>query len=121
MAITTSLARFAATLIDTVRTRLELVSIEIEEELARYTRYLIWSLVALFCSFVAVLLVILLVIVVYWDTHRVWVLAGMIGLFALAGTSIFAVIYRSMKTKPPLFNATLNEFKSDIATLRDTR
>lgn len=119
MAITESLTRFAATLIDTVHTRLELASVEIEVELARYSRYLIWSLVALFCSFVAILLAILFIVIVSWDTHRELVLAGLIGFFACAATGIFFTIHRSLAKKPPLLHSTLSEFKSDIVYLRD--
>lgn len=119
MAITESLARFAATLIDTVHTRLELASVEIEEELARCSRYLIWSLVALFCGFVTILLAIFLIVIIYWDTHRVLVLTLLIGFFASAATGIFFSIQASLAKKPPLLHFTLAEFKSDIASLRE--
>lgn len=119
MAITESLARFATTLIGTVHTRLELASVEIEEELARYSHYLIWSLVALFCGFVAILLTILFIVIIYWDTHRELVLASLIGFFACTATGIFFTIRRAYTKKPPLLHATLSEFKSDIACLRD--
>lgn len=121
MTITASLAHFGATLIDTVHTRLELASLEIEDELARYLRYFIYSLVALFCLFVALLLAILLLVALYWDTHRELILTGLIGFFTCAATGIFFAVHASFKKKPPLLHATLSEFKSDIHCLRESK
>ncbi len=118
MAITESLARFTATLIDTLHTRVELVSVEIEEEIARYSRYLLWSLVGLFCAFVTILLAILFLVIVYWDSHRELVLLSLIGFFAFCTIGIGFVIHRVLATKPSLLHFSLVELKNDLASLR---
>ena len=58
MAITDSIARFGASLLETLRTRLELASVEIEEEFGRYASYVLLSIIGLFCGFVTLLLLI---------------------------------------------------------------
>lgn len=118
MAITESLARFTATLIESLHTRVELASVEIEEELARYSRYFLWSLMGLFCVFVTILLGILFIVIVYWDSHRELVLLSLIGFFACCAMGIGFAIHRSFATKPPLLHFSLTELKNDLASLR---
>src|SRR5450830_779062 len=50
MAILDSVGQLLATSLSIVHTRLELASVEIEEELGRFFSLLLWSLVALFCA-----------------------------------------------------------------------
>lgn len=120
MAIVDSLARLAATVLETLHTRLELISVEVEEEMARYSSYLLWIVVALFCAGIAILLAILLVVVLFWDSHREAVLLSLIGVFA--GIAIFLGwwLRESMRNKPRLLAYSLEELKRDTATLRST-
>ena len=118
MAIVDSLARLAATLLETVHTRLELVSVEIEEEMARYSSYLLWVVVALFCAGIAVLLSILLIVVIFWDSHREAVLLSLIAVFAGVALCLGWWLRDSMRNKPRLLGFTLDELRRDTSTLR---
>jgi uncharacterized membrane protein YqjE len=118
MAITDSIARFGTSLLETLRTRLELASVEIEEEFGRYANYVLLSIIGLFCGFVTLLLLILLVLILYWDTHRVVALLSLIALFASATVAILVSIKRALKNKPRLLAASLNELEIDIQSLR---
>lgn len=120
MAIVDSLARLAATLLETVHTRLELVSVEIEEEMARYSSYLLWVVVALFCAGISVLLTILLIVVLFWDSHREAVLLGLIAVFAGVALYLGWWLRESMRNKPRLLGYTLDELKRDTNTLRNS-
>jgi uncharacterized membrane protein YqjE len=120
MAIVDSLARLAATLLETLHTRLELISVEVEEEMARYSSYLLWSVVAMFCAGVAVLLAILLIVVIFWDSHREGVLLGLIGVFAGLALYLGWWLRDSLRSKPRLLSYSLEELKRDTATLRST-
>lgn len=120
MAILDSLARLAASLLETLHTRLELISVEVEEEMARYSSYLLWIVVALFCAGIAVLLAILLVVVIFWDSHREAVLLTLIGLFAGVALYLGWWLRESMRNKPRLLGHTLDELKRDTSTLRGT-
>ncbi|MES2050261.1 MAG: phage holin family protein [Pseudomonadota bacterium] len=119
MAIIDSLARVAATLLETLHTRLELISVEVEEEMARYSSYLLWTVVALFCAGVAVLLAILLIVVLFWDSHREAVLLSLIGVFGGLALYLGWWLRESMRNKPSLLSYSLAELKRDTATLRD--
>lgn len=120
MAIVDSLARLAATLLETLHTRLELISVEVEEEMARYSSYLLWSVVALFCAGVAILLAILLIVVLFWDSHREAVLLTLIGGFSGIALYLGWWLRVSMRNKPRLLAYTLDELKRDASTLRGT-
>ena len=84
MAIVESISRLAANFLALLQTRLELVSVELEEESLRLFTYLICTLAAMFCLGIAILLGILLIVVIYWDTHRIGVLVSLIAAFAVA-------------------------------------
>jgi uncharacterized membrane protein YqjE len=118
MALTDSIARFGASLIESLHTRLELASLEIEEEFGRYANYFILSLIGLFCGIVTVLLLILLILIIFWDNHRELALSALITIFALASVGIFFYLKTAIKNKPRLLAASLGELQNDIAVLR---
>lgn len=120
MAITDSIVRLGTSLIATLHTRLELASVEIEEEFGRYASYFIWSLVGLFCGVVTMLLLILLVLILFWDTHRELALFALISVFGIATLAIMVYIRTAIKNKPRLLAATLGELQNDLQTLRST-
>ncbi|MFZ6675972.1 phage holin family protein [Undibacterium sp. Xuan67W] len=120
MAIVDSVARLAATLIGILHTRLELISVEVEEELTRFSSYLLWSLVALFCAGVAVLLLILLLIAAFWDSYRMAVLLSLLAVFSGAAIGLGWWLRQNMLTKPRLLASTLAELRKDASALRDS-
>ena len=118
MAITDSIARLGASLIETLHTRLELASVEIEEEFGRYASYLLLALLGLFFGIITILLMVLLVLVMFWDQHRELALVCLIVLFSCACLGIFAYLKTAIKNKPRLLAASLGELQSDIDALR---
>lgn len=117
MAITSNINRIASTLAAMIQTRLELVSVELEEELVRFSSYFVYSLVALYCAAVAVTLGIVLVIVLYWDDHRFAVLATLIVVFAAASAAIAEWLRQQFLNKPRLLEHSLAEMKKDVETI----
>lgn len=117
MAIADSATRLAASLLAILQTRLELISVEAEEEALRYFSYLIFSLTAMFFLGIAVLLAVLLVIVLYWDNNRVGVIVTMMAFFGLMGILIGAGIRSGYRQKPRLLADTMAEISKDINTL----
>ncbi|BBP04044.1 hypothetical protein TPL01_15770 [Sulfuriferula plumbiphila] len=116
-----SLKALTGTLIAIVYTRLELLSTDLEEERERLAILLILMLVALFCIGVGVILAVLLIVVAFWDTHRLLVLAGFTGLFLVGGLSASWMALHKLRTKPRLFAATLAELYQDSAQLPPRR
>lgn len=118
MAIVDSVGNLAATLVGILHTRLGLIAVEVEEEMLRFSSYLLWSLVALFCAGVAVLLGVLLIVALFWDTHRIAVLLTLIAVFAASALILAWRLRTALKNKPRLLAYSLNELSSDVANLR---
>jgi|JI6StandDraft_1071083.scaffolds.fasta_scaffold20429_5 uncharacterized membrane protein YqjE len=117
MSITDSLARFSASLVATLQTRLELVSLETEESVARYTRYLLLSLAVFFFAGLGILLAVLLVLALFWDSHRTVAIVGMMTVFfALAG-GLFWYLKTSIARQPKFLAHTIAELQSDLDAL----
>ena len=121
MAIFESVGRLGSTLVDMVHTRLELAAVEVEEESQRMLGYLLFGLLALILFGIAFLLLAFLVIVLFWDTHRVAAVAGMAALFGVAGAVIAMKVKSSFNSKPRLLQNTIEEIRNDIAYVRSAR
>lgn len=117
MAITDSLAQLASTLINSVHTRLELASVELEEELNRFSSSLLWSLAAMFFAGLAILVAILTLIALFWDSYRYTVLLSLLGLFSLLAIGISLHVRSVMRNKPAFLSFTLAELKKDSTSL----
>jgi len=94
-------------------TRLDLLSLDLEEERAHAILQLVLALTALFFVGVGVVLAALLLVVVYWETQRILVLATLAGSFLLAGLVVAGFALHKVRTKPRLFAASLSELHKD--------
>ncbi|MEO6352255.1 MAG: phage holin family protein [Oxalobacteraceae bacterium] len=117
MAIVASVSRLAGTLISLLQTRLELATVELEEETLRIFSYVLFALAALFCVGMAILLGVFLLVVIFWDTHRIAVLASLMAAFALGGILIATGVRNNYRNKPKLLSHTLSELSKDIERL----
>jgi uncharacterized membrane protein YqjE len=118
MAIVDSVGRLAATLLGILHTRLGLISVEVEEELTRFSSYLLWSLAALFSAGLAVLLSVLLIVAHFWDTYRVLTLFSLIFLFSAGALIVVWRLRQALRIKPRLLAYTLEELRKDTVSLR---
>lgn len=113
-----SLKDLLATLSALAQTRLELVGTELEEQVARLAILLVWSIVALFLVFTAVILAAVAIIIVFWDSGRVLVAFGLAGgVLVLAIGALLAVVAQ-LKSRPRMFQATLEELAKDRERLQ---
>jgi uncharacterized membrane protein YqjE len=80
-----SLATLAATLVAIAHTRLDLLSADLEEDREHLLSLLVLTLAALFCLGVGLVLATILLVVAFWDTHRILALSGLAGFFLAAG------------------------------------
>jgi len=108
-----SLTTLTATLVAIAHTRLDLLSSDLEEEREHLLSLLVLALAALFCLGVGVLLATLLLVVAFWDTHRLLVLAALAGLFLAAGITAWGFALHKARTKPRLFAASMSELLKD--------
>lgn len=116
MAIAPALGRMAAILVAIVQTRLALAALEMEEESLRLLSYLA---LAMLCVSLAILLGAFLVIVLFWDTHRIGAIVGSAGFFAALGVGLGLGVRASMRHKPKLLSFTLAELNKDLASMKN--
>jgi uncharacterized membrane protein YqjE len=118
MVIAESVTRLAATLVAIVQNRVQLAATEIEEESLRYFSYLIYSLAAMFCLGVAIVLGVLLIVVLYWDTHRTGILLALMLLFGAAGVALAWWVRMQYRLRPALLAHSVRELSRDQELLR---
>lgn len=108
-----SLSMFGATMVALVRTRLELLSIDLEEERERLFSIMLITLAAAFLLGIGIVLAVILLVVAYWDTNRLMVLSTLTAFFLLIGAALVAYAIQKMRSKPSLFTSSLAELNKD--------
>lgn len=108
-----SLKKLTATLLGIVSTRLELLATELEEERAWLGSMLVWTLVALFCAALGIVLATLWVVVYFWDSYRLLALAVLTLLFLLGAVLSWRVVLGKVRAKPRLFSTSIAEMSKD--------
>ena len=76
-----------AAVVGLIRTRLELLGIELREEALYLQRALVLGIVAAFVLGGALVLAGVLVAAAFWDSHRLVALGGVAAFYAVAGTA----------------------------------
>jgi uncharacterized membrane protein YqjE len=109
----TSLKNLTVTLIAIIHTRLELLSTDLEEGRERFISLLAIAFVSLFSLCFGAVLLTILVVVVFWDTHRLLVLGSLTGLFLIVGAVLGSIVVRRLKSMPRMFEASLAELIKD--------
>jgi len=108
-----SLTILAGTLVAIAHTRLDLLSVDLEEERAHLFSQLVLTLAALLCLGIGVVLATTLLVVAFWDTHRLLALGALAGFFLVIGMGVWAFALHKARTKPRLFAASLSELFKD--------
>lgn len=108
-----SLTTLVATLVAIAHTRLNLLSADVEEYREHLLSLLVLALATLFCLGVGVVLATILLVVAFWDTHRLLVLGALAGFFLAAGMAAWGFAMHKARTKPRLFAASVSELLKD--------
>lgn len=108
-----SLQRLLATLLEIVQTRVAIVATEYEEERERIRELVVFGFLALFFVSLGIVLLTLFVVMLFWETHRLYVMGGFALLYLGLGVATVVSLRRRLKSRPRLFAATLAEFAKD--------
>ena len=113
-----SLRSLAASLVELLQVRLELVSVEAREEAARLGELMAYgafaiAFVSLGLGFLAVLITVAL-----WDSHRLLALAVFATLFLTLGGMAAWLAHARVREGSRLFAASVDELRRDRETLR---
>jgi uncharacterized membrane protein YqjE len=110
--------RLGGTALALLRTRLELVTLEFEEEREWATELLVLLLCGVLLGLFALLFASIFVIAYFWDAYRLWAIAGVTLFYVALAVATYLRLQRLRREKPPAFAATLAELGHDVASLR---
>ena len=109
----------ATTGVRAVRTRLELLAIEVKEEKAWAVRFMVFALTALYLLTFGLLLAVLALVLFAAEENRPAILGICAGAFLAFGLGAAAWIWSQSKARRPLFEETIAVLKGDEQGLRE--
>lgn len=105
-------------LLSMVATRLELAALDVEAHLRATGSAILAAFIAVVLSLVAFTFVGIVVIVVFWESHRVAAAIGVLATYSALAVTIVLLARRAWLRRPPAFAATLRELELDRAAFR---
>jgi uncharacterized membrane protein YqjE len=105
-------------LLTSVQHRVELFTVELQEEKFRLIQTFIWISAAVFTGAMALTFVSLTVVYLFWASARLAVLGGLSVLYLGALLAIIVAFRRYLARQPTPFGATLHEIEDDRACIR---
>lgn len=106
------------TLIAIVATRVEILATELEEERLRLSSVAAWAACTLMFLALALIFLSVLVIVVFWDDHRILAASCVTLVYLILGGISARQLMTRLSRPSPLFSATLEELRKDRAGLQ---
>lgn len=116
--ILSSIRALADSLLAIVQDRIELVSVELQEEKLRLIQVFIWICAAIFTGMMAVMFASITLVYLLWDSARLAALGGLTLLYTVAAVTIVIAFRRYVTRQPKPFAATLGEIKVDRTCIR---
>jgi uncharacterized membrane protein YqjE len=109
----------ASTSVRAVRTRLELLAIEVKEEKAWAMRFIVFAVAALYLLTFGLLLGILALVLFAAEENRPAILGFCAAAFLAFGVGAAGWIYTQSRSRRPLFEETIAVLKGDEQGLRE--
>jgi len=106
-------------LLATVQDRLELFSVELQEEKFRLILTFIWISAAVFTAMMAVAFASLTLVYLFWESARLAMLVGLTLFYAVALVAIIIAFRRYIARQPQPFSATRQEIGKDRTCIRN--
>ena len=105
-------------LLGTVQDRLELFTVELQEEKFRLIRIFLWISAGIFTGMMAVTFASLTLVYLFWESARLAVLAGLAAFYGTVLVVIIISFRRFLARQPKPFAATLQELGEDRSCIR---
>ena len=92
-----------------VKTRVEIISTEIEEQREWLQATVIMAVAAGFLISLGLIVMTFFVVVIFWETARLWVLGGFTVLYLGGGVLLAAILRQRVQTRPRFLSTTASE------------
>lgn len=106
------------TLVAGLQERLELLSVEVQEEKFRLIQIFVWISAAVFTAMMTLAFASLTVVYLFWESARLAALGGLTLGYAGALAAIVVAFRRYLARQPKPFAATLQELTEDRTCIR---
>ena len=108
-----SLKNLLATGTSIAKTRLELISTDVQIARSRFISLLVMIIFALFFLFFGLVMLALLIVIYSWEADRILALTLLTSGFLAVGVILASLVLQSMRAMPKLFEATIAELQKD--------
>ena len=112
-----SIKNLVATGASIAKTRLELLSVDVQIARIQFLQSFVMIVSALFFLFFGLLMLALLIVIYNWESDRLMALSLLAGAFLSIGMILAALVIQSLRTMPKLFEASIAEFAKDAEEL----
>ena len=112
-----SIKNLVATGASIAKTRLELLSVDVQIARSQFLQSFVMIVSALFFLFFGLLMLALLIVIYNWESDRLMALSLLAGAFLSIGMILAALVIQSLRTIPKLFEASIAEFAKDAEEL----
>ena len=113
MGIMEALRCFLGTWVAVLKTRVELIGTELEEQREWLEKLVILSVAALFCLSFGIVFLTLFITMLFWAEYRQLVLGGFAALYLIAGLWALFAARKKARNKPKMFSTTVSELEKD--------
>lgn len=113
-----SLSALGDSLLGALQERVELVSVELQEEKYRLVRLIIWISAAVFTGVMTLAFATLTIVYLLWDTARLAALGGFTVLYGGVMVWVIVMLRRQFTHQPKPFEATIDSLTEDRACIR---
>jgi len=105
-------------LLGALQERVELISVEVQEEKYRLIRLIIWIEAAVFAGVMLLSFATLTLVYLLWSGSPLAALAAVTGFYALMLAAVIVALRRQFTHPPKPFEATIETIKEDRACIR---
>jgi uncharacterized membrane protein YqjE len=106
-----------ATTAKVIRTRLEIISCEIEEQREWMQNLLLLAVAGLFCVCMGLVMLTLFVVAIFWESHPLAVVGAFAGVYLVVGAWAVLAFRGKLNARPKFFQTTTDELAKDEAQL----
>lgn len=114
----TSLRTFWGVIVAILYTRLDLATLELEEEATRAVHLVVMTMAALMAIVITIFFILFLIVAIFWDNHRLLVLGLVSGFCAIGSAILVGIVKQMIRTRPKFLSQTLNELRKDVENFR---
>ena len=114
-----SLRSFWSVLLATFYTRLDLATVELQDQGVRALKLVLFGFAAALALHTAFFFALLWILAFFWEgPYRLWVIGGIFGVYAICGAVFAFAAYNIVTNWPGFLGQTIKELRKDVEGLQ---